>query len=138
MTASARPHTPTTQQRSLCAWLALCVLLVQGLLPVAQARMSVSRGDVTWSEVCTTAGTRWVRSDTPGLQNGRDEPDSPEPHPRCWACTGLAQAAVAPPPAATALLTVLGGPSACSLMARGAEACHGRAWPAPRGPPVGC
>ena len=51
MSASALPVACRARQPLLIAWLALCVLVVQGLLPLAQARMALLRDGSAWADV---------------------------------------------------------------------------------------
>lgn len=95
------------RQLLLAAWVALCVLVVQGLLPLAAARMALARDGAAWAEVCSSTGTRWVRTAAQpggsGPETSDRAPDSAAAHGHCWACPLLAQAATAPPPPALAL-----------------------------------
>jgi hypothetical protein len=105
--AARAPIARQTRQQLLAAWVALCVLVAQGLLPLAASRMALARDGAAWAEVCSSAGTRWVRTAAQagaGADKTSDRtPDSAAAHQQCWACPLLAQAAVAPPPPPMAL-----------------------------------
>jgi hypothetical protein len=115
MSTSALPVACRARQPLLIAWLALCVLVVQGLLPLAQARMALPDSLAT--------------SDTSDL------PDPAAAHARCWACGVLAQAAVALPPPPIALLALTSGAGVPPMVPAGAEPRPTRGLAAPRAPP---
>lgn len=102
----ARPRNASTpRQQLLLAWLLLCVLVVQGLAPLAATRMVLLRSNAGWTEVCSASGTRWVQTD-PSIRKDATErtaPTTPKPawhHANCWACVVGHQGIAAPPPPA--------------------------------------
>ena len=141
MSASALPVACRARQPLLIAWLALCVLVVQGLLPLAQARMALLRDGSAWADVCSSGGLRGPTARAQTLPDSlvtsgtSDLPDPAAAHARCWACGVMAQAAVALPPPPIALLALTSGAGVPPMLPAGAEPRPTRGLAAPRAPP---
>lgn len=74
------------------AWLALCAMVFGAFAPSVSKLLAASQG-VSWTEVCSTQGTRWITVDT-GV------PDSPQgpvmPDDSCGYCMLQQHAPFAP------------------------------------------
>lgn len=141
MVARSLPIARRTRQPLLIAWLALCVLVVQGLLPLAQARMALPRAGTTGADVCSSGGLRGLASRAQALPfslampDTSDMPETAAAHARCWACLVMAQAAVALPPLPIALPVPTSRAGVPLMLPAGAEPRPTRGLATPRAPP---
>lgn len=117
-------------------WLALFAMLAMALLPTVSHAFAASRGQTSWTEVCTAQGVRIVAIDNDGAASSESAPAPASKHLQSCPFCAPALGALGMPPAA--LYTPAPRPTAAKPAAQPAQArSEALAWrnAQPRAPP---
>ena len=95
-----------TTRRTWSSWIAILAILLNALMPVVSQALPTGeiRADSTWSELCASDGSRWIRTDAQGhvLEQVTVKPaNAPEglPHfTKCQYCLTHSASFALPPP----------------------------------------